>query len=67
LAIWEKVLGAGHPDVAISYFNIGSIYDDLFDYAKALENHQKALAIREKVLGANHLLTISVYESAILS
>ena len=40
-----------HPDVALSYNNIGSVYDSQGDYAHAMEYHQKALGIRIKVFG----------------
>ena len=40
--------------MAISYNNIGSVYDNQGDYPKALEYHLKALAIREKALGQDH-------------
>ena len=57
LAIQIKQLGPNHPDVAISYNNIGSIGQVLYrkgEYDQALEYYQKALAIQIKQLGPNH-------------
>ena len=54
LAIFEKVFGSEHPDVATSYNNIGYVYYRQGDYAKALEFYTKALAIKEKVYGSEH-------------
>ena len=62
LAIYEKVLGAEHPDIATSYNNIGAVYVHQGDYSKALEYFFKALAIREKVFGPEHQYTKSVSE-----
>ena len=50
LAIKEK----NHPDTAILYDNIGSVYFGQGDYPKALEYCFKALAIREKEFGLDH-------------
>ena len=43
-----------HPDVAMSYNNIGSVYSDQGDYSKAMEYYQKALEIYKKLVGLNH-------------
>jgi tetratricopeptide (TPR) repeat protein len=48
---------------AMSYNNIGNVYDDLGDYDKALEYHNKALEIRKSVLGENHPDTASSYDN----
>ena len=61
--IEEKVLGKDHPDTALSYNNIGSIYSDMGDYPKALEFYTKALSIREKVLGKDHPDTANSYNN----
>jgi tetratricopeptide (TPR) repeat protein len=45
------VLGPESIDVATSFNNIGSMYWSKGDYDRALENFNKSLAIRTKVLG----------------
>jgi hypothetical protein len=54
LAIDLKVHGGEHPDVAISYSNIGRIWDSKGDYDRAMEFHEKCLSIRLKVHGNEH-------------
>ena len=54
LAIWEKVLGAEHPDTARSLNNFGFLLQSQGDLAAARSYYERALAIREKVLGAEH-------------
>jgi len=54
LAIRERVLGADHPDTAISLNNLAVLYRAQGRYAEAEPLHQRALAIRERVLGPNH-------------
>ena len=54
LAIKKQVYGDSHPDVAISYNNIGLVYDDLGDYVRALEYHQQSLAIKIQLYGDSH-------------
>ena len=63
LEIREKVLDKEHPDIATSYNNIGSVYDDKGDYDKALEYYFKALEIREKVLGKEHPDIATLYNN----
>ena len=40
--------------MATSYNNMGSVHHNKGEYDKALEHHQKALAIRLKQLGPEH-------------
>jgi tetratricopeptide (TPR) repeat protein len=54
LAIREAVLGADHPDTALSLNNLGALLDSMGDYAGARPYYERALAIREAVLGADH-------------
>ena len=49
-----QVFGEKHPDVATNYNNIGLLYEDQGDYAKALEYYNKALEISIQVLGEKH-------------
>ena len=66
LAIYEKVLGAEHPDTATTYNNIALVYHAQGDYPKALEWYFKALAIFEKALGAEHPDTATTYNNIAL-
>ncbi len=51
LLINQKVHhGEEYADTAVCYHNLGSVYDLMGDYKKALENYQKSLIIRKKIL-----------------
>jgi len=54
LDIREKILGIEHVHTAVTYNDIGYVYNSQGDYSKALEYHKKALTIREKVFGNEH-------------
>ena len=54
LAIYEKVLGAEHPNTATTLSNLALLLQDQGDLAGARPLHERALATREKVLGAEH-------------
>ena len=54
LAIFERVLGSNHPDIAAIYNNVGYTYDELGDHKQALVYTLKSLVICERVLGMNH-------------
>ena len=54
LAVYKKVLGGDHPDVATIYDDIAVIYAKQGDYPEALKRHRKALLITEKILGGEH-------------
>ena len=51
---------------AMLFNNIALVYKAQGDYAKALEYNQKALAIREKVLGQEHPSTATTYNNIAL-
>jgi len=51
LAIREKALGPGHPDVATSLDNLAELYRAQGAYERALPLYERALAIWEKALG----------------
>ena len=61
VVISEHVFGVEHPGTAISYNNIGSIYQAQGEYPQALEWLQKAMAIHEKALGVEHSDTAISY------
>ena len=54
IAIGEKTLGAGHPDVAKWYNNLAALYEIQGKYAEAEPLFRRAIAIGEKALGAEH-------------
>ena len=54
LAIWEKVLGADHPNVATLVNNLGSVLHGLGDLEGARAAYERALAIFERFLGPDH-------------
>ena len=54
LKLESSVFGESHPDVALSYNNIGFVYGATGDYSKELEYYEKSLRIRLSVLGENH-------------
>ena len=49
-----KFLPENHPDIATSYNNLGEAYSDLGETKKAIEFHEKSLAIRKICLPENH-------------
>ncbi|HEY0734323.1 MAG TPA: helix-turn-helix transcriptional regulator, partial [Herpetosiphonaceae bacterium] len=54
LAIWERVLGADHPDTARSLSRLATVIVAQGQYAAAQHAYDQALAIQERVLGADH-------------
>lgn len=54
LAVREKSLGPGHPDVAQSLNNLAELYRTQGQYAKAEPLYQRSLKIWEKSLGPDH-------------
>lgn len=61
--IREEILGKKHPDTAISYNNLASVYRNQGRYKEAEELYKKSLCIREKVLGNNHPDTAAGYSN----
>ncbi|WP_413199576.1 CHAT domain-containing protein, partial [Nostoc piscinale] len=55
-AIFEKVLGKEHPDVASSLNNLALLYKKQGKYQQAEPLYQRSLAIFEKLLGKEHPL-----------
>jgi tetratricopeptide (TPR) repeat protein len=60
LAIWEKALGAEHPDTALSLNNLAGLYRAQGEYGKAEPLYERSLAILEKTLGGEHPTTRTV-------
>jgi hypothetical protein len=60
------VLGPEHPGTAISLDNLALLLSDQGDLAGARPLYERALAIREKVLGPEHPDTISLKNAASL-
>jgi tetratricopeptide (TPR) repeat protein len=54
LEIEQKTLPSNHPNLAISYNNIGNVYNNMGEYSKALSYYEKALEIYQKSLPPNH-------------
>jgi len=60
LAIQKSLLGNHHPDIAISLYNLASLYDNQFRFKEAEILFQESLVIFENTLGAEHPHTQSV-------
>jgi len=58
LCIHKSVHGENHPDVAVSYKNIGSIFEIQGEYMKALTFYLRLLRVYKSIHGENHLETI---------
>ena len=54
LSISLKKLGDDHPDVATTYNNMASVYDNQGKYDEALAMYEKSLSIKLKKLGDDH-------------
>lgn len=63
LAITIDIRGPNHPDTAVSYNNIGAVYDNKGEYDKAIEYHSKALKIRVDILGEHNKDTANSYNN----
>ena len=54
LEILKNTLGDNHPDIAVSYNNIGAFFHALGDYRRAIVFFEKALEILKNTVGDNH-------------
>ncbi len=54
LEIQRKILGEGHPRVAISLHNLALLYRQQGRYSQAQDRLMQALSLRERILGPNH-------------
>src|SRR5690349_9604523 len=67
-ALREKALPADDLKIADALHLQALLYDDLHEYAKAEAPNQRALAIREKLLGPDHPdVALSLYNLAWLA
>ena len=57
LRIAEKILGKGHPDVALIYHNLAGIYESQGKYEYALVYNLKAYKVFLSTLGEGHPYT----------
>ena len=53
----RQVLGAQHPDVAITINNLGILMKDMGDFSESEKYFEEALSLRKEVLGDNHVNT----------
>ena len=60
LAITEEQLGADHPSIASSLYNLAVLYHQTERSATALTLIQRAIQIYEHAIGVEHL-TIAVF------
>src|SRR5262245_23057093 len=60
LAIREKMLGAEHPDTALSLNNLGALLDSMGDLPAARPYYERALQIVALRLGADHPTTQTI-------
>ena len=61
LKIDRERWGENHPEVAIGYSKMGSVYEEQGEYEKAKGLYEKSLRIRERVLGEGHPDTARSY------
>ena len=61
LKIDRERWGENHPEVAIGYSNMGSVYEEQGEYEKAKGLYEKSLRICERVLGEGHPDTARSY------
>ena len=52
-----------HLKVAMDYYNLGTVHNDLGGLEQAKEYHERALSIRLKKLGPDHLKVARCYNS----
>ena len=63
MQIHEKILGEKHPDTAISYNNLASMYERQEKFKIALDYYLKAYQILALKFGLQHPHTQFVYEN----
>ncbi|MEQ9548660.1 MAG: tetratricopeptide repeat protein [Coleofasciculus sp. G3-WIS-01] len=63
LALYKRLLGKNHPDVATSLHNLALLYSSQGRYEKAESLYLEALAIVDRTLGSNHPHTVTFREN----
>ena len=66
LIIFEKTVGAEHPDTATSLNNLAELYRTMGAYEKAAPLYKRSLEIREKTVGPEHPETAAVLNNLAL-
>ena len=56
-----KLFGEEHESTADSYRQVSATQNNMHDYTKAVQFHQRALAIRVKLFGEEHESTADSY------
>ena len=67
LELRVKLLGQGHPDMAISYNNLANNLMEQGKYAEAEQGFRKALDIARNVLGEEHPTTVLYYGNMVIN
>lgn len=60
LNIMKQKLG-NHPDCALLYYHIGTVYYDMYEPHEAIKSYEQALNIQEIKLGKDHHNTLATY------
>ena len=55
-----KHFGADHPNVALTWNNLGNAWRELGNHTKAVKYYEKALKVFKKSFGKNHVYTKTV-------
>jgi tetratricopeptide (TPR) repeat protein len=63
LAIYEWVLGADHPDTALSLNNLATFHANQGQFAQALPLLERAITIWQRRLGLQHPTTVQAQQS----
>ena len=63
MSIQLNKLGPDHVDVAIEYYNMGNLHNDLGDHQQAQEYYERALSIQLNKLGPDHVDVARTYRS----
>lgn len=63
LSIQEQYLPSNHPDLAVTYDQMGFIHENMGSYTKALEFYDRALQIRENSFPSNHQIMATSYDN----
>lgn len=63
LQIRQVSLPENHPDLCISYSNLGNTYREMGNYDKAISSYENSFEIREKLLPSNHPDLVLSYNS----